>query len=1013
MTTIRIDELVTIPALADNDLIAVHDSGEGVTSKTTVADLKEIFLTPQVFQDNAPSIIKALNDYLLSGSAQFELNAAHLEGEGGEYYLNYDNFTNTPDIPTSLLDLENPTAGNGGYARVVNGTLVVQEVIRDGDGNVSDGPSTTDITTDFIPEGTNNKYASDGFIEDFFDREFANYFNTLSPTFDKGFSVDSLTDVPGTFVQGNYLATNLPIDLSTGASNRIQIADASLRPHYRVDDAIRVYGAGIADHPILANAPTTPTNFTVSAEGFAFNDTDGVYPSTFSYKLAFFDYTTGEISPASSALDLQLYIPNEVWTAFNNSTDLTVYDIFNAERFVTVQLGSIPEGQGVLIYRNAGRVGVDENGIWRLAYVMGPKDIERGSFIDYYNFDYGVWTEKREADNSYLVNGELRNSSPDSEVVRDGLMHFPETAPTTSLRGWVDTTINRIEENVTGFAIVLQEIVSFNEAGTQQRKSFISHNDTALISAAIQAASSGANKAINLNAKTYVVDNLRIPNDFGIVGVPYITRLKKMPWSGYATQTGSTNSILESSAGVARSISVTGVDIDGTSNLQFLMNDSSSTNGTDNYIVDFGFQAESCLFDKVRIVRPIGGGIYASLPVDLKVTSSEITNSGNTDRYEYTPLQIDQGQNSVITNNRFQNFTQYIDASVTDKGIISGNIIANVGSGILVYGSKFLITNPNTLVGPAGEFLPTPDILNAEYEAINLNLDEAYMNSISGQSGEFQGPALTYQENGELFDLNNEAGLFADTVVKAFMIEKTTDGSESVWTFTDGSNPVIAFEKKANADYSLGQFGFNIPEADVLKIKGPYLGSGTQGTYSYKYLSGNLINTSTGNPYFADYPYVIDTVVNSGTAVNVERKTHVGLAWAAIHTRDVPVANILQVKEEDPGNPGTYINVTAGDTSTNDTYYVQIQVTDAELAVFSVGTQAALQDHGIVVTTTGDSQFGTIVSDVSQNPEGTLRLVGIQYSGATSITAGNSGEAGTAGTLNIKNTFTLAQGRIL
>jgi hypothetical protein len=1014
--TVKFNDLAPIPSLQDDDLIVAHDISEGVTGRSTIGSLKDKLITTDFITDNVEDIIEAINNYPLNGNDTQQTRASVLRLSEddkrffyGEHFLDWNNTTNKPIIPLRIQDLENPSREDGGYLSFESdnaggGRVVVTERIRlvnpDGTPSVfTQAGSPREVSTDNIPQGSNNLYFSTEKVDERVKAIFPEEFNKLSPRFDKAFSVDSLSETPGT-----WLGT-------TGESKTIFVVDKDslLINSYREGDAVRVYGAGQASNVQIADAP--PENsFTLTVSGFIFTENvtddppDDAQASTkavFEYQVAAFDLKTGEISPArsSNALRRAIYMSKELYESFGEGTQVSVFDVFNAENFLSLNFFNIDERQGLLIYR---RVDDEE---FRLIYVVGPKEKARSNFIDYYNFDNGIWTEKRERDNAFLLNGEFRvEDDPNTVVEKDGLMHFPINPPSVSQRGWVDATVEQVltanVNGVLGFNLVLDKTFTYNTSGSAQKKCWVSHNDTVLINNAITQAGAGAIKSINLNAKTYVVDVLNIPDEFGLVGVPYITKLKKMPWSGYDNANGQINNVLRAKSQRGKSISVSGIDIDGTSNLQFLMPELAD-NPKNNFIIDLGIGSKGCLFDKVRVDRPIAGGIYARLPTDLKVTGSELTNSGNTDRYQCTPLLADTGENTVITANRFNNFTQYIDISVTDKGIISGNIIANIGSGIFTYGSKFLITNPNTLVGPAGEFLPNPDILNAEYDAVNLELDDAYKSYITGGSGTFKGPALTYQENGEIYDL--ASGNISRLDYKVFMISKQPDGSEDIWKFgsstipnPDGSGdefPNVTFTPSINQDRSLGQFGFLIPEADVVSMRD------IEGDYSYYKLKRLL----------SDKDKQLIAAGDSPTGIN-----HIGLGWAASYTHDVEMANISRIKTYDVTNNIWKTVEGQGETVVMDPnddfavgYVVDVFIPNEEIAQFGEGTQVKMVNHG-EIQNGNPPEFG-IIESLTENPaDGTYQLK-ISYAGATSIQSGVPGQ----GTINIIDSFTLAQGRII
>ena len=75
----------------------------------------------------------------------------------------------------------------------------------------------------------------------------------------------------------------------------------------------------------------------------------------------------------------------------------------------------------------------------------------------------------------------------------------------------------------------------------------MAHNDTSLIKGAILANSTAGKKSVVLNAKTYNTSAISMPDSFGLVGTSYITKLKKLPWSGGADQHSSISYLLKKS----------------------------------------------------------------------------------------------------------------------------------------------------------------------------------------------------------------------------------------------------------------------------------------------------------------------------------------------------------------------------------------------------------------------------------------------------------------------------------
>ena len=503
------------------------------------------------------------------------------------------------------------------------------------------------------------------------------------------------------------------------------------------------------------------------------------------YSICEWDMSTGKISAPTGEQSVNVGTP--VAPALTDQERLTylsenqnrILESFSVENFVKLQLthnsegsvtSGITPGKGLCVYRRVAQVNTiaeQLKGEPKLVAVVGPLDMKNDTWIDYYTDDVLTHSGKNQIDNSYL---------PENTV------HFkPFQVPLASVgaRGWVDATIESIEYQnevnptlSTYIDLTLQGNVIMDSGETNGV--WISHNDTAKIQTAITANSDSGRKAIQFNPKTYIVTQLVVPDNFSIAGYAYNTKLTKLPWSGW-TGSGATSSttILKSADQSLRNTSFVGFDIDGNSINSIGFDDTS--NITLNYAVDVGQFSDSVLFDKVRIRKPIGGGIYAPDPTNLKVIGCEALDSGITDRHVFSPLIASGGIVTSISSNRFENFSKgAIDISLTDKGSVEGNIISNCGSGLIVFGSKFMISSPNVLTGPAGEFLPAPDIYNSEYDLINIDLTSVSLSS-SGPSS-FDSDFHKYQENGEVYDFGASLPEY-----KIFAIKKTASGEESIW----------------------------------------------------------------------------------------------------------------------------------------------------------------------------------------------------------------------------------------
>ena len=94
----------------------------------------------------------------------------------------------------------------------------------------------------------------------------------------------------------------------------------------------------------------------------------------------------------------------------------------------------------------------------------------------------------------------------------------------------------------------------------------------------------------------------------------------------------------------------------------------------------------------------------------------------------------------------FENFAGPLDVSVTTVVATGGNIIRNCGSGIDAYATGKITTQNNVILGPADEFIASPDIYDTDFDSINITVDH---------QTDFVGPELLYIEDGQGKDISS------------------------------------------------------------------------------------------------------------------------------------------------------------------------------------------------------------------------------------------------------------------
>jgi hypothetical protein len=903
-------------------------------------------------------MVTALNSYNPNANGSNTLNATSLFYDGayrtGSYFLTYTNLLGKPTIPSNLSQLTNTT----GFVRYSTTTGKM----------IFDGATTIQMTSDFINEGNTNLFYTNARADARVNQLFGGLFNIYNSSFDQGDVRDSLSDVLATFVDTR-------VSGGQTQSKTIRSTDLTKRGNFSVNQVLRLYGASTA-----FEATANSTTLSLVVQGFQTAATGTATYTKMSYKVAEFDIESGEISAASAAQDVSIKTPVSLGST-------ATLDAFNATNFIRLSFAGTPVGKGLAVYRQ-----VAATGDYKLIAVLGRRELDISLWLDYYTFDYTAWSGKA-SDNSFT-----------------SIVHFPLTAPTAARRGWVDKTITAITDTSNSFDITLDDFVFVN---TNLSVS-ICHNDTGIIRNAILANSTAGKKSIVLNAKIYNTSQLTLPNNFGLVGTPYITKIKKLPWTGGEAGTDNAKLIVASSVTNATSISIVGIDIDGNFQNQFLFADSTAVNK--NYLLDFGIGCNSLLIDKVRITSLPAGGIYATSPIQLKINTSEIVNSGLTDRYSYSPLIGDAGQTTMVTGNRFENFSRHIDLSVTNKGVFANNIVNNcgdeLGSGVFIYGSVFFLSSPNILIGPAGEFLPTPDILNSEYDLINIDLYQA-----AAAVTLYQSPNHVYQENGAVFNLTKTDGSISNIEYRAYFISKNAQGVEEIYgttypstALTPGKRYTILSPGTTNWNTVAGTSGRIYAVGSELICATASSGTGTATSGG---VDGIVINDRPGglNKALGQFAFDIPSATvqaiktaggaYSNTTLKAANALHQGIGWSASYRYEVTAATI--------SGTGTWTVDPAGLSPT-------YSITTLNTQYLSLNQRVIFKGATHVGWTNANSAFEGIVVSISAETSG-QRTVVIRFPGAGGGTVqinavANGLIAGTGGSLNIIDTFVMAQGRI-
>jgi hypothetical protein len=956
---------LTVPD--DADLFILRDSDLNTTKYVTWENIQLNILSEDAISARGDNLVSVLNQLDSGQNTPNNLNSTrlwyNLAYRQGDYFLRWANQLDKPALFDTL-----DTADTFNLSEFDNNTGFIRWIDNGGDPkliyeNTTTGTTPRTITTDDLTEGNQNLYYTEARVDARFTERFPDELSRYTATFDQGNTADSLSGIAGEFLQ------NVDDTVQQEQANTIRIATAYAN-NFNVGQKIRIYGASESDTDLIE---ASETNFAFAATPQGLNTT-GSTTVTFSYRASEFSTLTGEIAASYGPITATIEVPEGY--SSDPDADNFVGQYFSPDKFIQLTFnGSTGTDRGVAVYRkDPGR------SQHKLVAVLGPKDIaDVDGWNDYYSLDYVSWSNKDESTNEYT-----------------SVVHFPLIAPTVPLRGWVDSFIRTKTVTSTHIDLVVGDTSTYFWTNSG-RACQIAHNDTEIIQDAITANANVGRKSVDLNAKTYMIGRIDIPNNFGLNGTPYLTKLQKLPWSG--GEYNSAAMIRSSSTSGPTNISIVGVDLEGDASNQILFADSTDPNN--NYTVNYYRGAVAPLFDKVRITNVVGGGVWATDSSNFRFTNGSIENSGSTDRWDFSPLVADAGLNTIITSNVFKNFTNYIDVSVTDRAVVTNNIIENAGGsvtdgggGLFIYGSKFILSSPNILIGPADEFIPQPDILNSEYDSINIYLSGDYITS----GGDFESPVYVYQENGEVYDLtytegqnSNGLGGISEIYYDVFLVAKDSDsGEEYFWTFTEAGVTAPTLQPIPQVR-SEGKFMFRISAADIARIK-----------------------TSSGN-------LSVTSLKGTGSGQNPD---HVGLAYSVsyeneLHAATVPsssVADLTLSGVRDPtSTSGTGLNLiydtgvqqgSGGGEVSGDDYAIKVY----NMKYLSVGSRVKMNQH-TNFSANGNTTDGvgtiTYVSNTFIDGDDTFNYVLINFPGTTSFDIGDGGY------INIIDKFVMAQGRIL
>lgn len=664
-------------------------------------------------------------------------------------------------------------------------------------------------------------------------------------------------------------------------SNKLRVSGISTSK-FLVGEKVKLFGVTLAsDSTSISNVPGTCSFAKVG------NTTSG---ATYRYWLAQYDYRNGKVGASSQITPTD----GVTMTALGNFNDLDHISLTITRTSTTL---------GILVYRSETSNIADA----KLVAILGPKELEGSTsgiiWKDYGSYERTEWSSKT-AKNEF-----------DSDQI-----HFPNTASATANKGWAIDSIVGIGSNFIG----VNNNYTLNSTPTVK----LVHDNTYGFVKAIDEATGGDVNALSLPAGTYLTHSIGIPTGFTLKGDGRGTVIKKQYFANDLTDGGgntlSFDGKLISIDGTPDNITLQNLTIDGnfTNNILF-------EGELDNYLVYFE-NISSSLISDIEIKNSAGNGLYVYNSRRLSLTGSSFIDGGLTDRYSFYPINAQQSEVLRINNCVIENYSGAVDISVASIASVSGNIIRNSGTGLRIYAASKINTSNNIILGPADEYIPTPDIYDSDYNSVNITIQKNI---------NFNSPVFLYLENGEAKDL-----------------------STSLVTITAGIGTIININTSSE---TLGTkfLNFNIPTADA----------GTFGRENgYVQLTLNAAQTNT---------------LGIGSVLGYDV---IGTEFLSIPTGLTATVGITSGVWNIIGAGATNYTVTLSDFN--------------QFSGFSVGDIVKLKNHSS--TPDLSSTELTVESKITVN-SATKNLRLRLPSSVTSVTNGNA-----TGTINIKNTFIIAKGRV-
>ena len=536
------------------------------------------------------------------------------------------------------------------------------------------------------------------------------------------------------------------VHVGTGSTvgGKLEIAGIGTS-RFTVGQKVKMFGVGISTDPVVVpDIPSTPAFTKVGSSATS---------KRYRYWAAQYHLRSGDVG-------------NIVQCTPTTGVGHTTIDNFNDIEHISLTLNrSDTSTYGVLLYRQESADDTGDGNIEdaRLVGILGPKELGDSQTGIIYK-DFGVYDKT------------AWNKNTDKNEFDEDQIHFPNSFATSTVgkrRGWnIDEIVS-----IGNSSITVSRAYDFNDAvgfNTDRTVKVVADNTYALNVAINDVASRGGDY-LEIPSGVFLTNKLIIPTNFTLKGVGKNSVIKQQYFANDATD-GAGNTLQDdnillgiSTNTVSNDVTISDVTFDGNNTNQYRFPD---TADDDSYMI-YLKGLSSGLIKGVELRNSPMHGMIVEDSNRVSIENSTFVDGSITDRYQYEPLNASSTTSLRVNDCLFENYPAAVDVSSSSVVAVGGNIIRNCGRALKTFATGKVTTTDNILLGPADEFIPSPDIFDSDFNGINITVDT---------SGDFLGPVLQYIENGEPKDISEGKVTISSAGIGTMIGVGSTLGDETIGT---------------------------------------------------------------------------------------------------------------------------------------------------------------------------------------------------------------------------------------